>query len=55
MALPSTTDNGDGTITFTYDDGTTSTVNIEDADSDSTNELQNFVTFQRYTFFNKWK
>ena len=38
--IASTTDNGDGTITFTYDDGTTSTVNIEDADSDSTNELQ---------------
>ena len=42
--IASTTGNGDGTITFTYDDGTTSIVNIEDADSDSTNELQDWST-----------
>ena len=39
--IASTTDNGDGTFTFTYDDGATSVINVQDADSDSGNELQN--------------
>ncbi len=38
--IASTTDNGDGTFTFTYDDATSQLINLQDNDRDSTNELQ---------------
>ena len=38
--IASTTDNGDGTFTFTYDDGSTQLIDLQDNDRDSTNELQ---------------
>ena len=39
--IASTIDNGDGTFTFTYDDGSTQLIDLQDNDKDSTNELQN--------------